>query len=218
MRIIPNRNGRLFPLSLTVFIGLFQIFPALESLAGCVIFKRGGLEQPHPVRPPGKVTLVLCRRPFIPIIPERDDKGGDAQFPKYIQPEQVLLNSRIESYQYVTGYLVGLHVLHHLFQAVPQVKLRQVPCDMDVLLHPEPVQVPGLFLVHNPHVHAVQLHGLPLFHQIIHCRPSLRIGKEIVVQHLNPFPFRVQFHRFHGLNVSFFLTDEAERTLADAAS
>ena len=27
------------------------------------------------------------------------------------------------------------------------IKLRQVPCDMDVLLHPEPVQVPGLFLV-----------------------------------------------------------------------
>ena len=84
MRIIPNRNSRLFPLSLTVFIGLFQIFPTLESLAGCVVFKRGGLEQPHPVRPPGKVTLVPRRRPFISIIPERDDKGGNSQFPEYI--------------------------------------------------------------------------------------------------------------------------------------
>lgn len=109
-------------------------------------------------------------------------------------------------------------MLYHLFQAVPQVKLRQVSCDVDVLLHPEPVQVPGLFLVHNPYVHAVQLHGLARFHQIAYRTPSLRVRKEIVVQHLNPFPFRVQFHRFHGLNVSFFLTDEAERTLADAAS
>ena len=107
MRIIPNRNSRLFPLSLTVFIGLFQIFPTLESLAGHIVLKGGGFEQPHPVRPPGKVTLVLRGHPFIPIIPERNDKGGNSQFPEYIQSEQVLLNGRIESYQYVTGYLVG---------------------------------------------------------------------------------------------------------------
>lgn len=202
----------------TVFIGLFQIFPALESLAGCIVFKGRGFEQPHPVRPSGKVTLIPGRRPFISIIPERNYKGSDFQFPKYVQPEQVLLNSRIESYQYVAGYLVGFHVFYHLFQAFCQIKLRQVPRNMDVLLHLQLVQVPGLFLVHNPHVHTVQFHGLPLFHQIIHRRPSLRVGKEIIVQHLNPFPFRVQFHRLYGLNVSFLLTDEAERAFADAAS
>ena len=89
------------------------------------------------------------------------------------------------------GYLVRLHVLYHFFQAVRQVKLRQVPCDMDVLLHPEPVQMPGLFLVHNPNIHAVQLYGLARFHQIAYRTPSLRVRKEIVVQHLYPVSFRV---------------------------
>ena len=69
--------------------------------------------------------------------------------------------------------------------------LRQVPCDMDVLLHPEPVQMPGLFLVHNPNIHAVQLYGLARFHQIAYRTPSLRVRKEIVVQHLYPVSFRV---------------------------
>ena len=78
-----------------VFIGLFQIFPALESLAGCIVFKGRGFEQPHPVRPSGKVTLVTGRYPFISIIPKRNYKGSDSQFPKYVQPEQVLLNSRV---------------------------------------------------------------------------------------------------------------------------
>lgn len=217
MRIIPNRNGRLFPLSLTVFIGLFQIFPALESLAGCVVFKRGGLEQPHPVRPSGKVTLVLCRRPLVCIIPERDNKGSNPQFPQYVQPEQILFNGRIESYQHVAGYLVRFHMPDHLFQTVGQIQSGQIPRDMNVLFHLHSIQMPGLFLVHNPNVHTVQFNGLPGLHQIIHRRPSLRIGKEIIVQHLNPFSFRIQFHRFHALNVSFLFTNETKRTFTDAA-
>ena len=86
--------------------------------------------------------------------------------------------------------------------------------------NPDRISIYGAALgpVSYTHLHTVQFHGLPLFHQIIHCRPSLRVGKEIIVQPLNPFPFRVQFHRLYGLNVSFLFTDEAERAFADAAS
>ena len=118
MRIIPNRSSLLFSLSLLSLSVYFRYSPHLKPFAGCIVFKGGGLEQPHPVRPSGKVTLVLCRRPLVCIIPERDNKGSNPQFPQYVQPEQILFNGRIESYQHVAGYLVRFHMPDHLFQTV----------------------------------------------------------------------------------------------------
>ena len=57
----------------------------------------------------------------------------------YVQPEQILLNGRIESYQHVAGYLVRFHMPDHLFQAVGQIQPGQIPRNMDVLLHLHPV-------------------------------------------------------------------------------
>jgi hypothetical protein len=218
MRIIPNRNSLLSSLPLLFFTVLFQIFPALETFAGCIVLKGRGLEQPHPVCPPCKVTLIPGRRPPVLIIPERNDKGGNPQFPEHVQPEKVLLYGGIESYQHIAGNLVRLHMPDHLFQTLCQVQCGQVPGDVDVLFHLQFVQMPGLFLIHNPDVHTVQFYGLAGFQQIIHCRPSLRIGKEVVVQYLNPFSFGIQlFHRLHCPDIPFFLADEAEKAFTDAA-
>lgn|GEM_PF-3291999 len=217
MQIIPNRNSLLFSLSLLFFTVLFQIFPALETFAGCIVLKGGGLEQPHPVCPPCKVTLIPGRRPPVLIIPERNDKGGNPQFPKHVQPEKVLLYGGIESYQHIAGNLVRLHMPDHLFQTLCQVQCGQVPGDVDVLFHSQPVQMPSLFLIHYSDVHTVQFHGLTGFQQILHRRPSFGIGKEVVVQYLNPFSFGIQFHRLHRPDIPFFLADEAERAFTDAA-
>lgn len=162
----------------------------------------------------------IYRISFYPpyIIPERNHKRSNTQFPEYVQPEEVLRHGGIESYQYVASNLVRLHILDHLFQAVCQIQCGQVPCDVDILFHFQSVQIPNLFLIHYSDVHTVQFHGLTGFQQIIHRRPSFRIGKEIVVQYLNPFPFRIQLHRLYRLNVPFFLADEAERAFTDTAS
>ena len=64
----------------------------------------------------------------------------------------------------------------------------------------------------------MKLNGLTCLFQIL-CRFSpFGIGKEIVVKHLDPFALRVQVHRFDRVYRSLFVVDEAERTMADAAT
>ena len=64
----------------------------------------------------------------------------------------------------------------------------------------------------------MEIDRLTDFQQILHGGEPIRIGEEIVVEHLYPFAVRVELGRKHGMYASFLGMDEAERTLPDTTA
>lgn len=89
---------------------------------------------------------------------------------------------------------------------------------MYVCFQRQAVEPVGLFLVHDADIYTMKLDGLFGLFQIFNGISPFGIGEEIIIQHLDPFTLRVEFHRLDWMYCTLFVVDEAEWAMTDAAT
>lgn len=197
---------------------MFKIFAAGEAFARREVEEIHCLKEEAVVTPSAEILLVLRWRALVFKVTVGLSEWHDAHSLECSRSEEVLLACGIEPDKNIAGNLRGLDMLDHCLELRSEVDLRQVPCDVDCAFESDLVEERGLLLVHDADIYAMEVDRLTLVEQILCSGAPLGVGKEVVVQDLYPLSIRVELVRCDGADVTFLVADEAERTVADAAS